>query len=173
MLPNESRTIRLAISALPPSCIAVIGSATESYYKEMQPYIWNDIYEPFQGIHQFVNFEIKEGPGIDVVIRSIDYYEQYKEKFDLVLANSLLEHTENPKELVHILYGIVKKDGAFLFSSPGEWPYNEDPIDNMLRFDSVAKWRAMLPPLYDIKSFLKLEPVGPGYTTMVVCRRTR
>jgi SAM-dependent methyltransferase len=173
MLPNESCAIRLVLAALPPSCIAVIGSANESYYKELQPYIWHDIYEPFQGIHQFVNFDTKEGSGIDVVIRDTSHYEQHKEEFDFVLANSLLEHTDNPRELLYALYTIVKKDGTFLFSGPGEWPYHEDPIDNMLRFDSVAKWRAILPPLYDIKAFLKLEPIGPGYATMVICRRAR
>lgn len=172
MLPNESEAIRLVLSALPPSRIAMIGSGTEDYYKGLQPYIWRNVYEPFQGIHKIINFDLRSGPGVDVVVKNLNDYQQ-RYKFDLVLACSLLEHVDDPKKIALALYDMVKKDGTFLFSSPGEWPYNEDPIDNMLRFDTIAKWRAVLPPVYDIKAYYKLEPMGPGFATMVICRRTK
>lgn len=172
MLPNESEAIRLVLSAMSPSRIAVVGSGTEDYYKGMQPYIWSNVYKPFQGIHKFTNFDLIDGPGVDVVVKSMEDYNQ-KYKFDLVLANSLLEHVENPRKVALEIHEMVKKDGAFLFSSPGEWPYHEDPIDNMLRFDSIAKWRTILPPIYDIKAYLKLERMGAGYVTMVICRKSK
>ena len=107
-----------------------------------------------------------------VVIENPDDYKQ-KYKFDLVLACSLFEHVEDPQKSALALYNIAKKDGTFIFSSPGEWPYHEDPIDNMLRFDSVAKWRVMLPKVFDIKAYFKLPPQDMGYVTMVICHKTK
>ena len=173
MLENESILIRTVRAALPPSRVAILGSSTEDYYKNLQPYIWINLYEPFEGLHQFVNFDIREGPGIDIVIGALSEYGKFDGEFDFCLACSVLEHVEQPQELLDAIDNMVKPGGSYLFSGPGEWPYHEDPIDNMLRFDSAAKWRMVLPPQYDIKSFFKLNPCGPGYVTAVVCRRIR
>ena len=54
-------------------------------------------------------------------------------KFDLVFANNLLEHVKNIKNATKNISSAVNPGGYLCVSTPFDFPYHPDPIDNGFR----------------------------------------
>jgi 2-polyprenyl-3-methyl-5-hydroxy-6-metoxy-1,4-benzoquinol methylase len=79
-------------------------------------------------VHDFKEIHMVEGsktlldqiPNYPNVVKYHSYFEEFKTnlKFDTILLSHVLEHIENPIELLKQIYGWLSDDGVFLVSVP-------------------------------------------------------
>lgn len=71
-------------------------------------------------------------------LSSIENYKT-KDKFDLIIANELIEHLKNPKKFVKICSNLLKEHGHIIITTP-----NKD------YFPKKSIWRTDLPPVHTL-----------------------
>lgn len=114
-----------------------IGSSTEKYRKETQPWIDRYVFAPGRdkGL-KVVHCDIVEGSGIDICGDLSDQSfakELRKMGFKSILCANLLEHVTNREHICSVLESIVKPGGIILVTVPYRCTYHLDPIDSGYR----------------------------------------
>ncbi len=138
MFTDESAWIREKLSALalPPNCqVLNIGSSDADFLKT-QPHIEENVLAPLRERGcSILNMDIKSSPAVDIVadIASADLLERTKERFQLVICASLLEHVADRETAIRNIAGITESSGYILVTVPFNYPRHEDPIDTMYR----------------------------------------
>lgn len=80
----------------------------------------------------YMGFDIAAGPNVDVVLSGDDDWRlpgQYREAFDVVLANQVLEHVRAPWRWIKDVASLCKPGGLVWICSPNSWPFHEHPVD--------------------------------------------
>lgn len=80
------------------------------------------------GFRQEINLDIAPLPQVDVVADA-HHLPFGKESFDLVIANVVLEHVENPAQVVKEIYRVLKKGGRVYAMVPFLQRYHPYPQD--------------------------------------------
>lgn len=125
-----------------------VGSSTESFRKETQPFIYEEIFLPlikkgFEVIH--TDLKKEEGVDIDGDLNSKEFRAQLKGlNIKSVLCSNLLEHLEKPQEICDSILDILPSGGKLIITVPNSFPYHKDPIDTMLR-PNVDELHAFFP----------------------------
>ena len=112
-----------------------IGSSTHSYRTTTKPHINKEIYQRIlnRGC-SITSIDYKSGEGVDISGDIFSTSIQKKisdEGGDVLLCNNLAEHVEDKEGLLKILSGFEVK--YIIFSVPFDYPYHQDPIDNLYR----------------------------------------
>ncbi len=136
MFYEESVAIRETFKdlSLPKkSKILDLGSSVREFRTMVQPYIEKNVFEPLKkrGFKIF-HADIKKGKGINLVLDAEKGLNP-RNKFDLLICTSLLEHIKNVKAAAKNIAKLVKNGGYAWISVPYEYPYHADPIDTMFR----------------------------------------
>lgn len=71
----------------------------------------------------FSSYKSVHFPSFDICKETLD------EKFDLIIAEQVLEHVSYPGKACQNIYGMLKKDGYFYISTPFLYPIHEAPQD--------------------------------------------
>ena len=82
------------------------------------------------GAGSFVGFDVRAGPGVDVVgdaHRLSEHFE--RERFDLVFGVSVLEHLAFPWKVVVEIHRVLKPGGLLFLATHPTWPEHETPAD--------------------------------------------
>ena len=114
-----------------------IGSSTQEYRQETQPWIHDVLIAPMQdrGV-RIVHSDIREGRGIDIVADIFDD-EGLKRLKSLgarsVLCCNMMEHVLDPGELALRCLELVPGGSHVVVTVPRSYPHHRDPIDTMFR----------------------------------------
>ena len=141
MLEQESIYLRSIISSLDlpaGSRILNFGSQRQSVLR-YQPYIDDNIYGVARTKQwKIVNFDLIEGPGVDLHgdIMEAGVFDRLKQgRFAAVFVFNVLEHLENVGEICRRLEDLVSPGAYIVLSVPRKYPTHYDPIDNGFRPD--------------------------------------
>lgn len=83
------------------------------------------------GPSEYVGVDIEPGPGVDRVVAAEHLVATFgSERFDVVVATELLEHTEHWREVVHNLKAVLVPGGRLVLTTRS-WPfeYHGYPFD--------------------------------------------
>lgn len=117
----------------PGSLVVEIGSRARSQITRKE-FLSKDV--------EYIGFDIKEGPNVDVVgdvHRLSEFFEA--ESVDMVFSNSLFEHLFMPWKAALEINKILKPGGITFHASHQTWPLHEVPWD-FWRFSDQG-WRAL------------------------------
>lgn len=90
---------------------------------------------------------------------------------DIVLCTSLLEHVEDPGDILREAYRLLKPEGLAFFEIPFQYPQHPDPIDTGLRLGTREQWHSLLGDSWTITEFYPIRSVMKnGSCTMVGAR---
>ena len=92
-----------------------------------------------------------------VALRVADVFElPLEHRFDRIICGELLEHVDNPEELLRVLVGLLRDDGR-VFLTTAIWAAHPDHV---YLFESAAEVRAMLARHFVVEAecVLPLEP---------------
>jgi SAM-dependent methyltransferase len=98
---------------------------------------------PFFPNKEYVGADMREGPGVDVVLDLHDI-DLPDESVETVLALETLEHVEYVRQAVHELHRILKPNGILIISSLMKFPIHSYPYDYW-RFTPEA-FKSLLKP---------------------------
>lgn len=126
MLKNEAIWIGKQTSNLKVFSVLNIGEGSWFFRNIRQSYIQKYIFNNFERNSIKVTHTDFEN---DVCKKSF----RRLEKFDLVMANNLLEHVGSIKKTVDNISSVIKTGGYLCISVPHKFPYHPCPIDNMFR----------------------------------------
>ena len=114
-----------------------IGSSTKYFRHYSKPHISKYVINPLlaSGI-KLINFDLKEGDGIDI---SGDIYD--KVTFDLLkkinskalICSNMLEHIMNRRLFAKKCSALLGNNGLIFITVPYSYPYHRDPIDTLYR----------------------------------------
>jgi hypothetical protein len=145
MLIQEARWFADAIAGMDEESIFPmlnIGSHTEEYRKQHQPWIDRYIFGPLRERGNAVkHLDIRSATGVDIVGDLTDrtfLKELAAMEFKSVFSANLLEHLENRQEIAAVIASIVPVGGHLFVSCPFRFPFHADPIDTMFRPDIGA-----------------------------------
>ncbi|MES2555993.1 MAG: methyltransferase type 11 [Bacteroidota bacterium] len=141
MLAQEAKWIAhelsTRVSELSP--LLNVGSSTLHFRTVEQPFIDNDIFQPFvQQGGSVLHVDMKQDEGVDLAgdLMNDQFREQVKShEIKGVLCSNLLEHVENPQLVCDLLVDVVQPAGYIIITVPHRYPYHNDPIDTMFRPD--------------------------------------
>lgn len=150
MFPETAKKIRVMMEDLHPFDwnIANLGSSTEDFYINRQPWIWDEVMCPLYRMGTWlVNVDKKGGLGVDqqTLAGPLPY--------DMVMCCSMLEHVEHPGAMLEEIRATLKPEGLLLLDVPGDYPYHEDPIDNGLRISTREEAEELLAGRFILQSF--------------------
>ncbi len=138
MLREESEWIQDMLKETDLSTVKEIldvGSSTEEFRTQTQPYIDKNIFRPLRnrGISIY-HLDKKAGAGIDLVY-DIENTQpsEIGRQFDLVICTSLMEHVHDPVKLASLLVDLVRQGGCLFVTVPRVYRYHADPVDTMFR----------------------------------------
>ncbi len=125
-----------------------IGSHTEEYRRQHQPWIDRYIFAPLRQHNRVVkHLDIRSGAGVDIVGDLTDrsfLKELGAMEFRSVFSANLLEHVVNRHEIAAVITSVVPVGGYIFVSCPLKFPFHADPIDTMFRPD-MGELAAMFP----------------------------
>jgi SAM-dependent methyltransferase len=116
--------------------IANIGSSTEYFRKQIQPHIEAYIFKPLvEKKYKVVHIDLKKDEGVDVIadITNMQFGEEFKNSFHVILCTNLLEHVKDIDAVVRNLFDACRNEGYLLITVPYKYKKHLDPIDNMFR----------------------------------------
>ena len=138
-----------------------LGSSSEEFSSESQPYIWENVFRPLKDQVRVVNVDIRHEPGVDLVLDFLDpgdRKELIEIKPDIILVSNLLEHLDSAVEGIKSLSMLGTPGTYIVLTGPRLFPFHPDPIDKGFR-PSKRKLRALLEKRFKI---LKLEIINGG-----------
>ena len=114
-----------------------IGSSTEAFRNDVQPYINENIFKPLIEEGKLViHTDMKADKGVDIVgdLNDLDFQEQLRKRgVKSVLCSNLLEHLTNPERICCSIEDLLDSGGLIILTVPRYYPYHKDPIDTLLR----------------------------------------
>jgi SAM-dependent methyltransferase len=154
-LRRELASIELR-SGLP---VLNVGSSSEKARRHGQPFIAENVLDPLErrGL-RVMNLDIKDEPGVDIVIDLVASEDPAGEvgRFPLVLCNNVLSAVPDVRALLRAVTQLVEENGHLVLSTPGSYRVRKDPIDNGFRATPrrlVAMLReASDRPLHEVRS---------------------
>jgi hypothetical protein len=149
-----------------------IGSHTEEYRKQHQPWIDRYIFGPHRERGNPVkHLDIRSAAGVDIVgdlTNRAFLKELAAMEFRSVFSANLLEHVVNRQEIAAVITSIVPV-GSYLFvSCPFKFPFHADPIDTMFRPD-IGELAALFPGTAIRKAAIVDCGSFAGYVLARVC----
>lgn len=140
MLIEEARWLGEQISLMTPTALfpmCNLGSSTETFRKQGQPWIDHYIFEPIRKMGGVVrHVDRRKGPGVDVVGDLSDpgfLAELSAMGFRSVVCSNLLEHISDREAVAEGVVSIVLPGGYIFATCPFQYPYHADPIDTLFR----------------------------------------
>ena len=143
MFEREAERIAAILQALPPESLSPlvnIGSSTEQFRKEGQPWVDRLLFEPLRSgggpAAQIVHVDLEQGDGVDLVadILSAEGLAQLRRIGPrVVLLCNVLEHVLEPALMVERALDILQPGGRLIISVPRSYPYHRAPIDTLFR----------------------------------------
>ena len=96
----------------------------------------------------------------NIFLKTADIFVMDNEKkYDLIICGELLEHVENPRDLLDKLNIILKEDGTIFLTTA----VYAAAIDHIYLFDNVDEVRHMLREVFHVSGELILPLSGRGY----------
>lgn len=98
----------------------------------------------FDGHSQlYLGVDIAPGPGVDIVHDAKSFF--YPEKFDVVVACEVFEHTPDWREIITNSFNLLNDGGIFIATMAGEGRHphsaiDESPIRDWEYYDNVGAW---------------------------------
>lgn len=91
----------------------------------------NKPYEPiFKNISSYTGCDIIQSSENKVdVICSTTSVPLESEKFDTVFSTQVMEHVEEPQQMLHEAHRLLRKDGKIILTVPMVWEHHEMPYD--------------------------------------------
>lgn len=91
----------------------------------------------------YVGVDLQEGPGVDIVASAHDF--STAERFDVVVACEVFEHTPLWREIITNSHSLLREGGLFVATMAGEGrpPHSaidENPIRDWEYYDNVGAW---------------------------------
>lgn len=126
MLKNEAIWIGKKVKKIKANSILDIGGGSWFFRNIKQYWIEKYIFSDLRNKNVYI---VHTGIENDVCSKKFVNIG----KFDLVMANNLLEHVKNIRVAVKNISKVVKKGGFLCVSVPSSFPYHPSPIDNMFR----------------------------------------
>ena len=140
MLYEEAQWLGRHLHALNASDISPLcnlGSASEEYRRDAQPYIDTEIFLPARqrGI-EVLHVDSKQEHGVDLVgdvTDAVFIARLAARRINAVMCCNLLEHVTDRPRVCDAILSMLPPDGYVIVSVPNCFPYHEDPIDTMFR----------------------------------------
>lgn len=114
---------------------------------ELGSYNENGSVRPLFAVREFLGVDVRDGPGVDMVIDPSFHYPMWAHRWDVIVCTETLEHDLRPWRTVRHVSKWLKQGGVFIctvrgFNQRGSFPYHGHPGDYW-RF-SVEGVRALL-----------------------------
>jgi len=142
MLIEEAMWFRKQLQAVDSTSLSPIlnvGSSTEDYRNNFQPWVDKYVFFPLKDRDITVKHQdIKAMPGVDIIGDFTDpqfVKKLSKQSFKSLICANLLEHVENPNQVANTLVEILPSGGYLYLSCPYKFPYHPDPEDYLFRPD--------------------------------------
>lgn len=114
-----------------------LGSSTKKFREIDQSHIHDEIFHPLiKKDLKVIHTDIKQLDGVDIVgnINDAKFRQEIKlHNIKSILCSNLLEHIENPVEMVESIVEILPLNGKLIISTPFYFPFHKDPIDTLFR----------------------------------------
>lgn len=114
-----------------------LGSSTKKFREIEQRHINDEIFNPLTKKDlKVIHTDIKQIDGVDIVgnINDAEFRKHIKSyNIQSILCSNLLEHVENPSQMVESIIEILPLNGKLIISTPFYFPFHKDPIDTLLR----------------------------------------
>jgi hypothetical protein len=137
---EEARWISTYLKSIEPCSLSPmldLGSSTKEFREVYKPHIHNYIFQYLEQENvNVIHFDQKNAPGVDVYgdVFDDEIIKILKEKkFRSILCANILEHVNEPGELVDTCMELLSKGGMLIITVPYSYPYHPDPIDTMFR----------------------------------------
>lgn len=120
-------------------------------------------YEALFSLHEYIGIDLEGGYRNNKDKKAIVFFNGLNipyanDSFEVALCTEVLEHTENPDQLVEESYRILKKGGLLYLSAPLVWNEHEIPYD-FRRFTQYGLEKILK------KNNFKLEYILPTTST--------
>jgi hypothetical protein len=114
-----------------------VGSGHAAFRRRFQPWIDGSLFDPLEqnGV-RVLHHELEAAEGIDVAgdLGSPAVIAQLRDLgVRTILCLNVLEHVENPGQVVASLESAIPIGGRIVLTVPCRFPYHPDPIDTMYR----------------------------------------
>lgn len=178
MFPETAKLLSYELAPFKYESLAInLGSGVESYWRHSQPWIYQDVMSPLMDESLLFNVDRKADdpqiPGLIHVKADAADVPLSSHFADIVLCTSLLEHTEQPEEILQEAFRLLKPQGIAYFEVPANYPEHLDPIDTGLRMHSPEQWRKLLGESWDMDEFWPIRSTVKQGTCTVVRARPR
>ncbi len=125
-----------------------VGSGTESFRTERQPWIDAHIFAPAKRRGGRIRHtDIQDGAGVDLVGDLTDprFLEELRSaRFRSIFCSNLMEHVAKREEIAMALMECLEGGGLVFASCPYDYPYHPNPIDTLYR-PNVEQLAALFP----------------------------
>jgi hypothetical protein len=140
MLKDEARWISDFIKTCDTASLFPmlnIGSSTENFRRNKQPWIDDLIFAPLRDKNfKVFHLDIKRDVGVDIVGDINDntvYEELIKINFKSLLCCNVLEHILQRDNFCKRMEALIKNGSYIILTCPYKYPYHPDPIDTCYR----------------------------------------
>lgn len=158
MFPETAILLGSLLSTVSNKMILNVGSNTWAHYHDDQHWIWNNVLKPLlERQCEILNVDLKweasePGQGISHEQWNAEIGLPYTRNWDIILCTSMIEHVENPKQVIENCRLVLRQGGVLWLEAPSVYQIHHDPIDNGLRLTSLADIKDLLGEGWDIKS---------------------
>jgi len=140
MRVREAIWLYEALKRYPPNELSPainIGSSTKHFREYTKPHIAKYVTDPLtsRGI-KLINFDLKEGDGIDIVGDIYDkrvFCQLKKVRAKSLICSNILEHVRNRELFAKRCGSLLEAEGLIFITVPYSYPYHRDPIDTLYR----------------------------------------
>jgi len=158
-----------------------LGSSTKKFREKDQTYIYDEIFHPLiKKDLKVIHTDIKQLDGVDIVgnINDAKFRQNIKSlNIKSILCSNLLEHVDNPVEMIESIVEILPLNGKLIISTPFYFPFHKDPIDTLLR-PTIEDLEILFNDLENISSMtvksndnlFKVFKKNPRYLLIMVLR---
>lgn len=140
MLVQESRWFAAQFGAVADDALFPllnVGSSTEAFRTQDQPWIDQNVFSPMRARHgRVIHLDMKRAPGVDLTgdVTSVAFQRELRGLgVRSVMCSNLLEHVGDRESIARALVEVLPPRGLMFVSCPYRYPRHEDPIDNLFR----------------------------------------
>lgn len=127
-----------------------IGSSIGSFNKSRK---FKSSFNTLSTAAEYITMDINPDSGADI-IGDAHKLPFDKNKFDIIVANNVIEHFYNPSQAIEEMYRVLKPGGSVYFTIPFSYPIHEAPHD-YVRFTKYGLEKLL-------ENFSKLEILSRG-----------